>query len=297
MICDRYMASRFDEYKLISNKFNISIDIEDKVLERVVFAGLYFGLFINDELVVTVPFYPEDPKDFAEYKLNVKKSFVPHGTLKKVALYIDTITQQFYALPQSKQRNYLLDIIFSVRNKVPVNIPYREKETVISFIKEDQQSNESIGVIKKIAKTYTFEPFPIFNRKLLSEKIVNDIIPLAVHLGSGSYIEGKTKKSNRFKKRRFLPSYLPSNLSYLSGIREFPLSKEVIISLNKRKKKKVVMFRDLFVKQSLFIGDPVDLNWFGREFGFWAKNELGIVIRFYSQTNSEKGLSCPINEL
>ncbi|WP_171539703.1 hypothetical protein [Acinetobacter terrae] len=277
-------------------KVNININIDDNLFDNLLFSGHYFGLYIDDELVVTVPFFPEQKINFKEYKETVRTSLSLYGKVAKVALYVDSRTGCYYALPQSKKYSYLLNTAFNIRNGVSTNLPYSEKQVPMSLIKEDTSNEKFIGVVKKHnSGTYSCLPFVIFNHKKIDQSIELELISLATYLGCGNFIEGTSKRSSNYKGRKFNPSYIPNELFFLKNTKSLPFSHEVTGRFKSKQKK--IFFCNRLVNKTLFIGDQLDPDWFGREFGFWAFNEDQQIVRFHCLSNTDKGFHCPINEL
>lgn len=293
------MPSKFQEYKAIASKLKLTIDIPNSLLENAVFVGLSFGLFVGDKLVITLPFMPKNPADLVKYQNNLRMTLLQHGTVKKVALYKDNRNSNYFALPQHKSRFYRLNQLFSLRNGES-QLKVIQAEQVVKVIYEDQSKHDAYGVFDSIKNTYTFDPFVVFNHELVTEEIIFDLIPLVVYLGSGHYIDGYINNNKKDKKRVFTPNYLPKHLHYLKQVQNFPLHKDVQVKnrlSSSFSNNECVFLVTRFVKKTLRIGDTLDLDWFGREFGFWAKDENGNVFRFYSGSNTDKGFTCPINEL
>jgi hypothetical protein len=293
------MPSKFEEYKAVAGKLKIVIDIPNSLLDNAVFFGLSFGLFVGEKLVITLPFLPKNGDDLVEYQNNLRHIFLQHGTVKKVALYQDNRNGSIFALPQSKSKFYRLNDLFSLRcglslNKVP------QSEQVIKAIHEDQSNHTAYGVFDLLKSSYTFEEFTVFHRKLLTEEIIFDLIPLSVFLGTGHYIEGYKKLNKKNKERTFIPNYLPKHLHFLNQIKNFNFHKDSLTKIRSNgsfSNNECVYLFSRFVKKTLRTGDTLDLDWFGREFGFWATNEDGNPYRFYSGSKTDKGFNCPINEL
>lgn len=293
------MPSKFQEYKTLASRLKLVIDIPNPLLENAVFAGLSFGLFVNDKLVITLPFMPKKPEDLVEYQNNLRLILMQYGAVKKVALYKDNRNGSYFALPQHKSRFYRFNQLFSLRNGESIH-KVIQSEQVVKIWREDQSKNDAYGVFDSVKSTYTFEPFTVFNHSLLTEEIIFDLIPLAVFLGSGHYIDGYINQNKKNNIRSFIPNYLPKHLYYLKQVSSFQFHKDILIknqSTNSFSNNECVFLNNRFVKKTLRIGDTVDLDWFGREFGFWAKDENDNVFRFYSGSNTNKGFTCPINEL
>lgn len=293
------MPSKFQEYKALASRLKLIIDIPNPLLENAVFAGLSFGLFVNNKLVITLPFMPKNASDLVEYQNNLRLILMQHGTVKKVALYQDNRNGSYFALPQHKSRFYRFNQLFSLRNGESL-LKVVQSEQVVKVFHEDQSKHAAYGVFDSIKNTYTFEPFTVFNHSLLTEEIIFDLIPLAVYLGSGHYIDGYINQNKKDKSRTFIPNYLPKHLHYLKQVNSFQFHKDILIknrSTSSFSNNECVFFINRFVKKTLRVGDTIDLDWFGREFGFWAKDENENVLRFYSGSNTDKGFTCPINEL
>lgn len=293
------MPSKFQEYKTVASKLKLVIDVPNALLDNAVFIGLSFGLFIGEKLVITLPFFPKNGDDLIEYQSNLRHAFMLHGTVKKVALYHDNRTGVIFALPQHKSRFYRLNSLFSLRCGQSLN-KIHQSEQVIKVYHEDQTQNTAYGFFDSLKGTYTFEPFTVFSHKLLTETIIFDLIPLSVFLGSGHYIDGYITKNRTSNDRYFTPNYLPKHLHFLNQVNSFQFHKDAVIKLRKNgsfSNNECVYLFSRFIKKTLRIGDVLDPDWFGREFGFWATDEDGNSKRFYSGSNTDKGFNCPINEL
>lgn len=293
------MPSKFQEYKAVASRIKLVIDIPNSLLENAVFVGLTFGLYVGDKLVITLPFMPKNAADLVEYQNNLRLALLQHGTVKKVALYKDNRNGSYFALPQHKSRFYRLNQLFALRNGESL-LKVINAEQVIKVFHEDQSKHDAYGVFDSVKNNYTFEPFVVFNHDLLTQDIIFDLIPLAVYLGSGHYIDGYINNNKKDKNRVFVPNYLPKHLHYLKQVQNFPFHKDILAKnrlSSSFSNNECVFLINRFVKKTLRVGDTLDLDWFGREFGFWSKDENGNVFRFYSGSNTDKGFTCPINEL
>lgn len=293
------MPSKFQEYKAIASKLKLVIDAPNVLLENAIFVGLSYGLFIGEKLVVTLPFLPKNGGDMVEYQNNLRLVFLQHGTVKKVAIYKDNRSGAFFALPQHKSKFYRLNQLFELRCGGSIKKVIHSEQT-LKIVHEDQSKREAYGFFDSIKGNYTFEPFIVFNHKLLTEEIIFDLIPLTVFLGTGHYIDGYINNNKKEKKRTFVPNYLPKHLHYLKNVSEFPFHKDLLIKTrtsNSFSNNECKFVLNRFIKKTLKVGDTLDLDWFGREFGFWVTDEYGNTLRFYSGSNTDKGFNCPINEL
>lgn len=293
------MRSKFQEYKATANKLKLTIDIPNSLLENSVFVGLYFGLYIGEKLVIALPFLAKSSTDLIEYQNNLRLIFLQHGTVKKIAVYQDNRNGNFFALPQHKSRSYRLTDLFSLRSGISIKKTIHSQQT-IKIVHEDQSKHTAYGVFDLIKGNYTFDPFIVFNHNLLNEAITFDLIPMSVYLGSGHYIDGYLNKNKITKERVFIPNYLPKHLHFLKQVKSFPIHKDSLIKIrsnNSFSNNECVYLYNRFIKKTLRTGDVLDLDWFGREFGFWAKDEDGNVVRFYSGSSTDKGFNCPINDL
>ena len=290
------MLSRFSHYKSMIEKVNINFNIDEILFDNLKFAGHYFGLYIDNELVVTIPYFPEKKEQLDEYKHNIRNALAHHGDVKKVALYTNSRNGCFYALAQHKSYFGLLSKVFNLRNRTITNIPYIEKETSMILVKEDLSDLRSIGVLKKHkSKEYSFSPFVIFNYEKFNKKIESDLIAAATYLGCGNFVEGQSITSTQYRPRKFKPDSISNELYFLRNVKSFDFNHDVASRFKTKSQK--IFFCNRLVNKTLLIGDPLDIDWFGREFGFWALNENHQTVRFYCLSHTDKGFHCPINEL
>lgn len=289
-------ASKFQKYKEQLALLNIELELSDHILENAIFAGLAFGLFVNEKLVITLPYFTSESSDYKEYHYHVNMAFKKHGTLRKVALYKNRLTNSYFAVSQKKALFYRLNSLFLIRHGSEQFKKYKNEMSIDVFF-EDLSSNNVYGVLEKDKNgMISFLPFKVFNKKLLGEDFVFDLALLTVFLGLGHYIEGYYTPATPEKNRTFQPNYIPSYLKFTNcKIQSFPCAYDVAIK-DAIYDKKQLFIEDYFINSTILVGDPVDLDWFGREFGFWIKdNEALYKLNPCNPLNNN--LTCPINEL
>ena len=291
------MSTKYQDYKMDLLTHNITIDDSGVDLSKAIYISCCYGLYIEGNLVVTFPYFSEQISENADYKEVVNKIYGQYGQVRRVALYMLSDTKQFFAVPKIKRALINFDNRDRSRDQIDNKVTKTYPATIkISF--EDITNNYSFGVLHKNKKSFTFMPMIIFNSELCSPNIRQGFFALAPYLKSGDLVTGNwyLDMSHSYNNTRmFKITHFPAHLKHNREIHDIPCFYDYLIHHNlsktSLKRNEHFFFNDRAIKKSIFIGEPINFDWFGREFGYWIKGAENQVLRLYSGSYTDKGIS------
>ncbi|MDD2944369.1 MAG: hypothetical protein PHG15_00865 [Acinetobacter sp.] len=295
------MLTQYQDYKNLLKDSKIDIDDSDEDLSNSIFVGCTLGLFDGADLICTFPYFPQNVSDTSEYRTTVNRMYFMHGVIKRVALYFLKNKNQYFAVVKNKRAQINLEIRDAKRDNIEKKKDTKLHPTTIKIHFEDKEFRDAFGVLKTFGRRFSFLPILVFNADKCTAEIKQAFIPIAAYLGDGDLLTGMWYISKYRHLRMFKIEYFPEHLKYGRTINDIMCFYDLMISeiLTKRSRKSLesVFVNNRFVKKSIFMGDPINYDWFGREFGFWIRSDDGRVLRLYSESYTDKGITTNLEEL
>lgn len=295
------MLTQYQDYKNQLQDSRIEIDDSGEDLSNAVFIGCAFGLFDDKDLICTFPYFPQHLSDISEYRTTLNRMYFMLGTMKRVALYYLKSKQQFIAIEKNKRAHINLEIRDAIRDNISDKKDTKQRPTTIKVHFEDKEFRDAFGVLKTFGKRFSFLPIFIFNSAKCTSEIKQAFIPVAAYLGDGDILTGMWYISKYRRLRMFKIEYFPEHLKFGRTINDiisfYDLMLSEILTKRSRKSLESIFVNNRFVKKSIFMGEPINYDWFGREFGFWIRSEDGRVLRLYSESYTDKGITSNLEEL
>lgn len=295
------MLTQYQDYKNLIKDFNIEVDDSGEDLSHAVFMGCAFGLFKDGILICTFPYFPQNVSDTSEYRTTLNRMYFMYGDLKRVALYFLKDKQMFVAVEKNKRAHINLEIRDAVRDNIEHKKYRKCYPTTIRLHFEDIGHTEAIGVLKTFGKKFSFMPVLVFNSELFTPEIQVSFVPVAAFIGNGDILAGTKYITKVRKLRMFQIEYFPKHLKFGREIRDMISFYDLIIHeiLTKRSPRSLecIFVNNRFVKKSIFMGEEINFDWFGREFGYWLTCQDGRVLRLYSESYTDKGITTNLAEL
>lgn len=295
------MLTQYQDYKNQLKDSNIEIDDSGVDLSNAIFVGCAFGLFQGTDLVCTFPFYPQKITDINEYRTTLTRMYFMHGELKRVALYFLKNKNQYFAVVKNKRAQINLEIRDAKRDNIEKKKDAKQHPTTIKVHFEDTKFRDSFGVLKTFGKRFSFLPIIVFDCDKCTDDIKQAFIPVAAYLGDGDLLTGMWYISKYRRLRMFKIEYFPEHLRFGRTINDimcfYDLMFTEIMTKRPRKSQEMLFVNNRFVKKSIFMGEPITYDWFGREFGYWLRSDDGRVLRLYSESYTDKGITANLEEL
>lgn len=295
------MLTQYQDYKNQLKDSGIVIDDSGEDLSNSVFIGCALGLFNESELICTFPYFPQDISNTNEYRTTIHRMYFMHGEIKRVALYFRKHENQFFAVVKNKRAQLNLDIRDAKRDNIEKKRDAKVRPTTIQIHFEDKTFRDSIGVLKTFGKRFSFLPIITFNSEKFTQEIKQSFIPIAAYLGNGDLMTGMWYISKYRRLRMFQIDYFPEHLKFGRDIKDimcfYDLMLSEILTKRSQKSQETIFVNNRFVKKSIFMGDPINYDWFGREFGYWINSDDGRVLRLYSESYTDKGITTNLEEL
>jgi hypothetical protein len=291
------------ENKKSLKSFDIHLNDNGKNLGNSIFIGCQYGLYIKDKLACCFPYFSAKSSELAKYRSTLKEAFSSMGVLKKIALYLDKETNVYFAVPNLNRVAFNMSVRDSIRDNIYQFKPklYRT-ELKIEF--EDTNFNDLFGVLDNLGKQILFRQMIVFDGNLIDDELKRNFITVASFIGMGDYTTAKRRYENIKNKELNINTFVclydidrfPDHISKRVQFKEkslFGYYEKAINNLSyfkSLKRKESVFINNRFIKLSIHLGDELNYEWFGREFGFFLKVKYGGVVRFFSESYSDKGI-------